>query len=109
MNSIINSPKGFEHKAYIDQAKSGRRAESGEKSVAEVPRAPQEDIVVSLSGGSQDLQVAKSATAETQARLQEEDKAEAPRDLDALKRAIQDGSYAVDPEKIAGKIIADLA
>lgn len=98
MMKIPNSNIRFGQKAYIDKATESKRTDAGNKSSAGSKIATD---TVSLSDTSKEMQQAAplaSSPPSVDARAEK---------IEELKRAVSEGTYVVDPEKVAGAILSD--
>lgn len=101
---IANTTGNYDNQAYIKEMTDTKRPEPRETQTPEKKTETVKGDTVSLSAASRDLQIAKAATESyTEIRMEK---------VEALKAAILEGSYEINPEKIAekmtGTIISDL-
>lgn len=101
---ITNTTGNYDNQAYVKEMTDNKRTEPREAQAPEKKMETPKGDTVSLSAASRDLQIAKAA-AQSYPDIRTEK-------VDALKTAILEGSYVIDPEKIAekmtGTIISDL-
>lgn len=93
----INSTGKYDNPAYVKEMTETKRSESRETQSGDVKKDAAKGDTVKLSTVSKDIQTAiKAATEAPEVRSAE---------IDALKAAINEGRYEVNPDKIAEKMV----
>jgi negative regulator of flagellin synthesis FlgM len=94
---ITNKPGNYDNQAYVKEVTDNKRLESREAQSPEKKTETTRGDTVSLSAASRDLQIAKTAaSASPEVRTEQ---------VEAIKTAILEGRYQIDPEKIAEKMV----
>lgn len=100
MNNISNITQKYEHRPLLNETSDKHRIDTRENQPTESNTGVSRDDKVSLSQASKEMQLAKSAVAESP-DVREERVAE-------LKQAIAANQYSINPDKIAESIIGAL-
>lgn len=101
MNNIDNILGGYKQQTYAADPMEKRADNPGGPS-AEQPRDSGQDVV-SLSSGSRDIQIAKQAVQTT-----DDGEALRSRRVEELKLAVSEGSYKVNAEQVAEKMVGSI-
>ncbi len=96
MNTIGNITGKYDQ-AFLNETTDAQRTEPQAQQADEKKPERVQDDRVSLSQESRQLQTAKQAVAQTPDIRSDK--------VDALKQAVTEGSYEVNPEKVAEKMI----
>ena len=103
---IFDATNTYERQAQVNDASENEKTrEANKKERADRPEpeaaaTPSEDVVVSLSETSREMQLAEEAVAEAKDVREEM--------VDAVKQAYQSGQYQVDPDQIANKMVGTI-
>lgn len=95
---VTNATGNYEQQSYVKEATDNKKPDNPESQQAD--RASSEarkSDTVSLSSASKELQLAKKAAASAPEERSDR--------VEEIKQAIDEGTYEVDAEKIAEKII----
>lgn len=96
---VTNATGNYEQQAYVKETVDAKKPEAPEAQQAEKHSEYRKGDTVSLSSTSKDIQLAKEAAAAAAAPEERSEKVE------TIKQSIAEGTYEVDAEKIAEKII----
>lgn len=100
MNNIGNITQKYEQQTFLSETTEKRRIESPETRQTEAPPEVARDDKVSLSQTSREMQLAKTAVAET-TEVREEKVAQ-------IKQAIANDQYKMDTGKMADNLIGSI-
>ena len=97
---ITDATGKYDSQKYVKEMTEAKRSESRETQPGDVKKDSAKGDTVQLSTFSKDIQIAMKAAKEAPEVRSAE--------IDALKAAINEGRYEINPDKIAEKMISDL-
>ncbi len=101
MNNSVNVVDNYKRRSYVNETADSKRDGIRKKRSAE-QKGKTPDDRVSLSETSREMEAAKLAAASTPESTDEIDRVEK---VKQIKQAVNDGSYHVDAEQVAEKLI----
>ncbi|MBU0991141.1 MAG: flagellar biosynthesis anti-sigma factor FlgM [Proteobacteria bacterium] len=97
---ITNTTGKYDNQVYVKEMTENKRLDQRETQAAEKKQETAKGDTVSLSTASKDLQTAKAA-AESAPEIRAEK-------VEELRTAIKEGTYEVNPDKIADKMVGSI-